>query len=122
VAETTTVLGGSLHRFSTDEMRNLALAVNDNRLNQTPVSVNQVREILRAIGAWVEEADRPATKRLADELRQRLIDRYPAFAHKGRGKVGLSLSSPEWRAILDALSEPDGDKRRSTLSVQAAKE
>lgn len=39
----------------------------------------------------------------ADRLRVSLVERYPAFAHNGKGKVGLSLSSAEWRNILAAM-------------------
>jgi hypothetical protein len=42
---------------TTAEMRDIALRVNDGRLNRDAVSVNQVREILRAVGHDVEEAE-----------------------------------------------------------------
>lgn len=44
---------------------------------------------------------------LADRLRSELTRRYPAFAHKGVGKVGLSLSSADWREIIAALQAAD---------------
>lgn len=47
------------------------------------------------------------TQPLAERLKAALVDRYPAFAHSGVGKVGLSLSSADWRQIVEALNDAD---------------
>lgn len=45
-------------KISNAEMRTIALELNDTTLDNTQVSVRQVREILRAIGLFVEEPDK----------------------------------------------------------------
>jgi hypothetical protein len=59
------------------------------------------------------------TEFLAAELRDMLTERYPAFPHGGRGRVGLSLHSSDWRIIIDALlrgSEADAPSSQSPTS------
>jgi DNA-directed RNA polymerase subunit M/transcription elongation factor TFIIS len=50
--------------LTTDDMRNIALSLNDGRLNREQVSVNQIRELARALGYVVEERDGDAMTEL----------------------------------------------------------
>lgn len=45
----------------TDAMRDMALTLNDTRLNREPVSVNQIREILRHVGYAAAPSSVPPT-------------------------------------------------------------
>src|SRR3990167_4055907 len=69
--------------ITTDEMRNIALVLNDTKLNNETISVRQVREICRRLGYDVEEGGSSVPWRVTIE---RLIREHWSFTYSDKFK------------------------------------